>query len=65
MISIVCVYNNQDILNDWLLKSLKNQTIKFELIKIDNTRNTFKSAEEALNYGGKKANSALHNPYLP
>ncbi|MCL0094943.1 glycosyltransferase family protein [Dehalococcoidia bacterium] len=55
MISIVSVYNNEDILKDWLLKSLENQTAEFELIKVDNTRNTFKSAAEALNRGGKKA----------
>ena len=55
MISIVCVYNNEDILRGWLLKSLTNQTVEFELIKVDNARNTFKSAAEALNYGGKKA----------
>lgn len=55
MISIVCVYNDQKMLNDYLLKSLRVQTVKFESIKIDNTRNTFKSAAEALNYGGNKA----------
>ncbi len=55
MISIVSVYNNEDILNNWLFKSLKNQTVEFELITLDNTRNTFKSAAKALNYGGKKA----------
>lgn len=55
MISIVTVYNDERILNDYLLKSLEHQTVKFELIKIDNTRNTFKSAAQALNYGGKKA----------
>ena len=55
MISVVCVYNNEDILNNWLHKSLKNQTIKFELIILDNSKNTFKSAAEALNYGGNKA----------
>lgn len=55
MISVVCVYNSENILNNWLLKSLKNQTVEFELITLDNTRNTFKSAAEALNYGGKKA----------
>lgn len=54
MISIVCVYNDEEILRDYLLKSLKNQTVEFELIRIDNTRNRFKSAAEALNYGGKK-----------
>lgn len=55
MISIVCVYNDENILNNWLLKSLKNQTVEFELIPLDNSKNTFKSATEALNYGGKKA----------
>lgn len=55
MISIVCVCNDGGVLQDYLLKSLRVQTVKFELIKIDNTRNTFKSAAEALNYGGKKA----------
>jgi len=57
MISVVCVYNNQDILNNWLLESLKKQTIKFELVTLDNTRNRFKSAAEALNYGGNQAKS--------
>lgn len=55
MISIVCVYNNEKILNDCLLKSLKNQTVDYELIKVDNTKGAFKSAAEALNYGGQKA----------
>lgn len=57
MISIVTVYNNEKILKDYLLKSLRYQTVKFELIKINNTKNTFKSAAQALNYGGKKANN--------
>lgn len=55
MISVICVYNNEDILDNWLLKSLKNQTVKFDLMTLDNTKNTFNSAAEALNYGGKKA----------
>lgn len=55
MISIVCVYNNEIVLTNSLLKSLEDQTVKFELIKIDNTGNKFKSAAEALNYGSKKA----------
>jgi GT2 family glycosyltransferase len=58
MISIVTVYNNERILKDYLLKSLKHQTVKFDLIKIDNTTGKFKSAANALNYGGKKANGA-------
>jgi|Deesub1362A_J573_1020465.scaffolds.fasta_scaffold02663_2 GT2 family glycosyltransferase len=55
MISIICVYNNKKILNEWLLRSLENQTARYELILIDNTDNKFKSATKALNYGGKKA----------
>jgi len=55
MISIVCVYNNKEILNNYLLKSLKTQTVNFELIALDNTEGKFKSAAEALNYGGRKA----------
>lgn len=55
MISVVCVYNNKKIFNDFLLKSLNNQTAEFELIGIDNTSKEFKSAASALNYGGKKA----------
>lgn len=55
MISVVCVYNNEKILEDCLLKGLKNQTVKFELIDLDNTNGKFKSAAEALNHGGKQA----------
>ena len=55
MISIVCVYNNEEILNDYLLKSLKDQTVNYELVTLDNTEGKFKSAAEALNYGGRKA----------
>lgn len=55
MISVVCVYNNEKTFSNFLLKSLNNQTADFELIGIDNTSNKFKSAAEALNYGGKKA----------
>ncbi len=55
MISIVCVFNNETILNNYLLKSLKDQNIDYELILIDNTSGRFKSASEALNYGGEQA----------
>ena len=55
MISVVCVYNNEKIVNDNLLKSLKNQTPKYELILLGNTKGEFKSAAEALNHGGKRA----------
>lgn len=55
MISVVCVYNKEHILKEFLLKSLKHQTVNFELVTIDNSDNKFKSASQALNYGGKKA----------
>lgn len=60
MISIVCVYNNAEILDKFLLKSLKNQSAEYELILMDNTQEKFKSAAEALNYGGANAK----NKYL-
>ncbi len=55
MFSVVCVYNNEKSLNNCLLKSLKEQSAKFELIKLDNRRGAFKAASKALNYGGEKA----------
>ena len=56
MISIVCVYDNERTLKNVLLKILKNQSVEFELITLDNTNHRYKSAAEALNYGGAKAN---------
>jgi len=55
MISVVCVYNNQEGLKQHLLRSLANQTAKFELIRVDNTGGQFKSACKGLNYGASKA----------
>jgi hypothetical protein len=55
MISIVCVYNNERRLADFLLDSLSRQTAPFELIALDNTKNEFSSAAQALNYGGRQA----------
>jgi hypothetical protein len=55
MISIVCVYNDQEVLSNYLLKSLDLQISDYQLILVDNTSGIFKSAAEALNYGGKKA----------
>lgn len=55
MISVICVYNNDWILQNYLLKSLSEQKTVCELITIDNRKNRFASAAEALNYGGKKA----------
>lgn len=55
MISVVCVYNDREILERSLLKSLAYQECEYELILIDNCQNQFKSAAEALNTGGMQA----------
>ncbi len=55
MFSIICVYNNKEILDEYLLKSLNIQSREYELILIDNVKIKFKSASEALNYGGNNA----------
>lgn len=53
----VCCYNNRDILEKYLLKSLKIQTMDNRLILIDNRNNAYKSAAKALNYGGNQTDS--------
>jgi glycosyltransferase involved in cell wall biosynthesis len=55
MISIVCVYNNEGILKEYLLDSLENQTSEYESILMNNIQGEFKSAAEALNRGGVNA----------
>jgi hypothetical protein len=55
MISVICVYSDKTILNDWLLAGLKGQTREYELITVDNTSCAFRSAAAALNYGAGKA----------
>ena len=55
MISIVCVYSDEEILRDVLIKSLQCQTAEYELITIDNRQNIYRSAAEALNHGGEIA----------
>jgi len=55
MISVVCVYNDENALKNVLLKSLENQTAKFELVRINNLDHAYRSAAEALNYGARQA----------
>ncbi|MEN6330237.1 MAG: glycosyltransferase [Methanobacteriaceae archaeon] len=55
MISVLCVYNDPEILNKYLLSSLKLQEAKYDLILLDNTQNQYSSAAQALNQGAKKA----------
>lgn len=55
MVSIICVYNNTQILNKFLTPSLEKQTVHPEIILIDNRNNRFTSAASALNYGAQQA----------
>lgn len=55
MLSIICVYNDRNVLEKCLLDSLKVQNKEYELILIDNTLGSFDSAAKALNYGAKKS----------
>ena len=55
MVSVVCVYNDQSVLQAHLLKSLEIQTVDHELLLVDNRRGLFGSAAQALNSGGQRA----------
>lgn len=55
MISVVCVYNNHEILDSCLLKTLKTQTYPYELILLDNQKGAYASAAIALNKGAVDA----------
>lgn len=55
MISVVCVYNDQEILDKYLLASLDKQENNYQLILLDNRQRKYKSAAEALNHGFKQS----------
>lgn len=59
MISVVCVYNDLSIYNEYLLSSVQRQKGGHELIAMDNRDGHFKSAAQALNDGGRKANGVF------
>lgn len=60
MISIICAYNNKNILEKFLISSLKKQNYKdYELILINSEEKGFKSASQALNYGVQVAKGEL------
>jgi GT2 family glycosyltransferase len=54
MISIVVVFNNSNLYSDFV-QTIKKQTVKAELISLDNRLGSFKSAASALNTGGAMA----------
>ncbi|MEM3049391.1 MAG: glycosyltransferase [Thermoplasmata archaeon] len=55
MISVICVCNDEDILRANLLRSLSNQDLEYEFIKVDNTSGEYTSAATGLNEGAAKA----------
>ena len=55
MISVVCVYNNKQILRQYLESSLDIQTSSHERILMDNRQNKYESAAKALNKGAAAA----------
>lgn len=56
MISIICVYNNLELLKANLLGGLSNQSVPYQFIGIPNINNTlFKKIPSALNYGANFA----------
>jgi hypothetical protein len=59
MLSVICVYSNRDLLEKYLLKSLKEQSVAYELILLDNTDNRFSSAAKALNFGAHQAHQNM------
>lgn len=54
-ISIICVYNNREKLDKYLIPSLEKQTAAFELLTIDNTAGKHVSAPAILNQTAEKA----------
>jgi hypothetical protein len=55
LITVVCIFNNIDKLNNCLVKSLDKQNVEFEKIFIDNTDNKYNSAASVFNRVWSKA----------
>lgn len=55
MISVICVSNNMNVLNEMLKKSLQNQSESYELVVLENSNHEYSSAASALNRGAQKA----------
>jgi len=55
VITVICVYNDRKKLDRYLLKSLKEQKVLYELITVDNTGGQYSSAAEILNETAEKA----------
>jgi glycosyltransferase involved in cell wall biosynthesis len=55
MVSVICVYNKKNMLEEQLLRGISLQNTDYELVLVDNSHNEFSSAAKALNYGAQKA----------
>ncbi len=54
-VSIVCVYNDPNVLEACLLGSLRTQDQEYQWIPVDNTSGNYPSATVALNHGAREA----------
>lgn len=55
MISVVCVFNDGEVLERRLLACLRGQTSEHEVVAVDNRASRFESAAKALNWGARRA----------
>jgi len=59
--SIISVYNDPDVLSDWLLGTLEEQSFDdYETVLVDNTGDEHSSAADALNHGAEQANGEYY-----
>lgn len=60
MISVICAYNNAEILHKMLVPSLEKQTCRdFELISVNAKEHGFTGAAQTLNYGASVAKGEI------
>ena len=62
-VSVVCVYNNEEVFNKQLISSLKNQDIDYEVIGINNNIEKYESAAKALNVGAAGAKEKIRTHF--
>lgn len=55
MLSVICVYNDREVLETHLLASLRAQTAPHDLVLVDNRESRFAGAAGALNWGAARA----------
>lgn len=58
MISVVILYSDKKIFTEWAERGLKNQSLEYELVMVDNVAGTYRSAAEAFNSGIMRATGA-------